>query len=249
MRALVVVLFLLLGGTANAAEKFSGSNVDVRTTLAFKAPDAAVQKLVPEGWEIVVPAAGPFKGANLFMVLIDSVSALDADGKAVAPFRGAVLAFPARKKGTEAVVTMVADGVAERAGAPGAYGVYRPGGGLVERKVTFSAGAKPTAEETWVFTADDGHAIEARIQYERGAATQSKVEAKTYSGAKPEFYRIYKWEQVADLVRSAALGVDRVAKISIKTTGARYAPLFDGSEQLTGMVSLPMYSRSVFLPE
>lgn len=249
MRALVVVLFLLLGGTANAAEKFSGSNVDVRTTLAFRAPDAAVQKLVPEGWEIVVPAAGPFKGANLLLVLIDSVSALDADGKAVAPFRGAALAFPARRKGTDAVVTMVVDGVAERADAPGAYGVYRPGRGVIERKVTFGAGARPTAEEAWVFTTDDGNEIDARLQYERGAATKSKAEAKVYSGAKPEFYRIYRWEHVADVVRSTALGVDRVAKISFKATGARYAPLFDGSEQLIGILSLPMYSRSVFLPE
>lgn len=40
---------LFSAGPISAQEKLSGSNLDVRTVLAFKVSDAAVQKLLPEG--------------------------------------------------------------------------------------------------------------------------------------------------------------------------------------------------------
>ena len=51
MRAFVLGFLLLAAGPTLAAEKYVGSNVDARTILAFKAPDAAVKKFLPEGWE------------------------------------------------------------------------------------------------------------------------------------------------------------------------------------------------------
>ena len=92
MRAFVLTMLLGLVIPAYAGEQLSGSNVDVRTTIAFKVSDAAVQKMVPEGWEISSPLVGPFKGFNLAVVLIDSISALDADGNR--------FAFPRRRTGS-----------------------------------------------------------------------------------------------------------------------------------------------------
>jgi hypothetical protein len=74
------------------------------------------------------------------------------------------------------------------------------------------------------------------------------VEAKIYSAAKPEFYRIYRFEQAADVARSTATGIDRVTKFSIKATGPKLTPLFDGSEQLISVTSIPHYLRSIYLP-
>ena len=51
MRALLLGFTLLAATPALAAEKYVGSNVDVRTVLAFKVADAAVQKFLPEGWQ------------------------------------------------------------------------------------------------------------------------------------------------------------------------------------------------------
>jgi hypothetical protein len=39
--------------------------------LAFKVPDAVVQKLLPAGFESNSPTAGPTKGFNLGMTFID----------------------------------------------------------------------------------------------------------------------------------------------------------------------------------
>ena len=50
MRALFVVgaMFLAQPVFAQSNEKYTGSNVDVRTILSFKASDAAVQKMLPK---------------------------------------------------------------------------------------------------------------------------------------------------------------------------------------------------------
>ena len=57
MRALLLGFLLLAAGPALAAEKYVGSNVDARTILAFKVADAAVQKLLPQGWGTDGPPA------------------------------------------------------------------------------------------------------------------------------------------------------------------------------------------------
>jgi hypothetical protein len=144
---------------------------------------------------------------------------------------------------------MVIFGIAVREAVPGAYGVYVPGEAAIERKVTTGADGKASADETWEFKSEDGNAIKAQIQYQRGATTKSKVESKVYSGAKPEFFRIYRVDQVAEIARSTATGVDRVTKVSFKVSGPKLAALFDGSEQLISVTSIPSYSRTIFLPD
>jgi len=250
MRALFVVgaMFLAQPVFAQSNEKYTGSNVDVRTILSFKASDAAVQKMLPEGWEVNSPAAGPSKGANLGLSLIDQVTVQDAEGKPATTFRGAVFTIPAKKKGTDTAGTMVFTGLMSAGGAPGAYGVYVPAKAKVEREVETEADGKSTAEEKWEFKADDGSSIEVKIEYERGPALRSKVEAKVFSAAKPEFYRIYRFEQASDMARNTAAGVDRVGKISVKGTGEKLAPLFDGAQQLISVTSIPWYSRQIYLP-
>jgi len=61
--------------------------------------------------------------------------------------------------------------------------------------------------------------------------------------------RIYRIEQAADVVRSTATSTDGVQKYAFKATGAKLSPLFNGSEQLVSITSLPFYTRQVFLPE
>ena len=131
MRALFVVGAMLLAQPAFAQsnEKYTGSNVDVRTILSFKASDAAVQKMLPEGWEVNSPAAGPSKGANLGLTLIDQVTVQDAEGKPATTFRGAVFTIPAKKKGTDTAGTMVFTGLMSAGGRAGRLWRLRTGEG------------------------------------------------------------------------------------------------------------------------
>lgn len=69
--------------------------------------------------EVNSPTTGPAKGSNLNVVLIDQTMAQDADGKPLNPLRGAALATPAKKAGTDTAGTMVVSGLFEPHGPDG----------------------------------------------------------------------------------------------------------------------------------
>jgi hypothetical protein len=247
MRALLLGFSLLVAGPALAAEKYVGSNVDVRTILAFKVADAAVQKLLPAGWEPDVATTGPAKDINLRVTFIDRIVNQNADGKALEPVRITTLTIPARKQGSDTRGTMLVRAyVTNPAEVPGPYDVSVHATANMERKVRADTTGTATVEETWEFRTQGGNAIQCLIQYVRGMAPRDKAEATLYSAAKPEFYRIYRSEQSTDLVRSAA--ADRVQKAECKASGPELSPLFDGAERLIGVTSNPWYMRQTFLP-
>jgi len=90
--------------------------------------------------------------------------------------------------------------------------------------------------------------IEVWVEFVRGVPTRAKAEVTNYSAAKPDFYRIYRFEQATDVVRSTITGVDRLTNLRIRAIGPKPSPLFDGSEQLISVTSIPYYSRSIYLP-
>jgi hypothetical protein len=250
MRRLLIAALVLAVSPALAEdkEKLSATDLSVRTSLTFKAPDAAVQKLLPVGFEINSPAAGPTKASNFGVTLIDYIMVQDPEGKPLPPRTTIAMNIPAKKTTTGETVGVVFNGLTEQAGVPGPYGVFGGANITVDRRSHTDAGGKTVIEETWDARADDGSVLEIQLEFVRGVPTRGKVEAKLHSAGKPEFYRIYKFEQAADVARSTATGVDRVTKFSIKATGPRFAPLFNGSEQLVSITSVPSYSRSIFVP-
>ena len=246
---LIAALWLFASLSAHSGERLAGANVDVRTTLAFKASDFAIGKLVPPGWVSSPIAAGPYKGANVTLILVDSQFASDANGTPLPPFHGMVLAVPAKKAGTDLAGNLIVFGIVDEGQFPGPYGVYLGGKASIERTATHSTEAGTTIKENWSLSANDGNKLEIAIQFQRGLATKVKSESRTYSGIHPEFYRIYQLDQTADVVKSSATGVDRVGRLTFRASGPRLAQIFDGTEQLIGVTSIPAYSRTVLLPD
>jgi len=250
MRNLLLAMLTLAAAPAMAEDnlKLSATDISVRTGLTFKVADAVVQKMLPAGWELNSPTAGPTKGFNLGITLIDYVMVQDPEGKPLPPRNTIVLNAPAKKVGTGEAVNMVLGGFVTQAGAPGPYGVFGPANITIDRRTHTGPDGKPMINETWQAKADDGSSLDIQIEFERGTPARGKVEAKIHSAAKPAFYRIYRFEQAADVARSTAAGIDRVSKFSFKATGPTLAPIFDGTEQLVSITSIPSYSRSIYLP-
>jgi len=234
---------------ASAAEKLVSTYGEQRTVLSFKVPDATAQKLLPEGWQASAATAGPSKEANLNVVFVDVLTIQNPDGTPGETYRYAVLTVPAKKKGMDAAVPMVVTGLSTPPNVPGAYGNYALAVATVDRHVHTDPAGKSNIEESWEFKGDGGAAIQLQLQFVRGVAARSKAELVPHSGTKLDFYQIYRIEQAADVVRSAATGTDRAQKYLFKATGGRLSEIFDGSEQLISITSLPFYSRQVFLPE
>jgi len=141
---------------------------------------------------------------------------------------------------------MVVAGMFTGKGAPGAYGVYLPATVNLERRQRVDGDGKTLIEERWSAKGPDGHWIEAELQFTRGPTVRAKSESKAYSGARPDFYRIYRAETVSDLVRGAN-GTD-VSAVSVSVGGQKYAPLLGGPQKIVSVSSVPSFVRAIYLP-
>lgn len=248
--AVLAASFVLaaLPAAAQDKEKLFAADLSARTVLAFKVPDAVVQKLLPAEFELNSPTAGPSKGFNLSITLIDYLMVQDPEGKPLPAPITVTMLIPAKKTASGEAVNVVVGGFTAQAAAPGPYFIQGAAKTTVDRRSRTDADGKTIIDESWVMKADDGSALEIELQFARGVPARGKVEAKLYSAAKPEFYRIYRFEQAADVVRSTSAGIDRTSRFSFNSSGPKLAPVFDGSQQLISITSVPFYSRSIYLP-
>ena len=246
----LMLVMLLSHHVAIAGEKLFGANIDKRTALWFKVPDAAIGKFVPNGWVSDPVAAGPFKGANAAVVLIDSYFASDASEQPIPPFYGFVLALPAKKPGIDIADNLiVVFGITSEDQAPGAYGVYIAGKAAIERTSKLSTDAGMMIRENWQLASKDGNELEVSLQFKRGSTIRGKIDGRTVSGAHPDHYHINHIDHATEVIRSSAAGVDRVEKLAFRATGPRLSQIFDGTEQLLGIGSTPVFSRTIWVPE
>ncbi len=249
MRKLLVALLMFAASPALAEDNLKPSAIDasVRTLLAFKVPDAVVQKYLPPGFESNPVAAGPAKGSNLGITLIDYIMVQDPEGKSMPPRNAVVINMPAKKTATGEAVGLVFNGFTVSAGVPGPYGVFGPADITIDHAFHTDPDGKTVIKESWQAKGADGSALAVALEFIRGTPVRGKVEAKLHSAAKPDFFRVYRFEQGADVVRSSATGVDHVTNFSFKASGPRLAPIFDGNEQLIAITSVPHYSRTIYL--
>src|SRR5262249_41592062 len=84
---LLLVGLIVFGSPAIAQEKQNLSSTDVerRTALFFKAPGDLLEKVLPQGWKLSAPIAGPSKDFNLGVTLISQLVTQAPDGKALPP--------------------------------------------------------------------------------------------------------------------------------------------------------------------
>ena len=254
---MLITQFVIAGVTAVALvvprawaeERIVGTYGEARTTLAFKMPNATAQKLLPEGWLLSPHKDGPAKDANLIVTFMDWLVVQDQDGKPAPTYRNVGLTVPAKQTGTEATVSMVIAGLSSPGGyAPGPYGNFVAATASLAKTSRVDPDGHARAEEAWEFEGESGDSIRLQLQFVRGIADKVSVKSKVHSAVKPEFYRIYRTEQAVDVVRSVPRGTDRIQKYAFKGSGPRLSPLFDGSEQLINVTSLPWVSRRVIVP-
>ena len=235
-RNLAIACGMLLAGTALAQDKLHSTTADNRVVVGFKVSQEIVGKLLPAGWESN-PAAN---GANLGITMVEGISSEDAEGKPTKPFSGVAITLPAKKTGSGDTGAMVAAGIFTANYAPGAYGVFLPGKVTIDRRSHMDAEGRTKVDETWNLVTDDGHSLHITAAYTRGDVKKNKVQSNVHSAAKPEYYRIYRFEQGTEVTKDA--------KFSIKATGPKLAWIFDGKQQVVAVTAVPWYSRAVSLP-
>ena len=248
---LIVACALHISPPARAETQTENVVAEQRTYVFLQVAANAAQAFLPQGWTPNPAAMGPTKDANLVLVWIDRKLALTPDGRPLqsGTNRLLVLLVPARNSQTGEAANMVVSGYSmDPQGAPGAYKAYGAGTVTVDRAEK-SQGPGSTVEETWTARGPDGNTVNLRVAFTRGVPAMSSFDLKIYSAAEPSFYRIYRGEQVADIVRSVNTGVDRVQAIELKVTGSgKLATAVNGSEKIIAVNTMPFYRRLTFLP-
>ena len=231
------------------AESYVGSNVDSRVLVGLKASPDGVQAMMPEGWTSVPFPAGPLKGANLVLILIDRSIDLDAEGKPLDPasMRALVQAGMAKQTDGDAVRLFILDiltTVPER----NPYGVARPADIARTLSISGPANGPRAVSDQWQITPAEGGDVTFSMDFTTGKRSWSPGEAFPFSAATPEFSRIYRYEQMVDLVVSTSLGKPASGTYSLSGTGAGLDGVLNGSEEIIAVMDVPSYVRKVFLP-
>jgi hypothetical protein len=234
------------------AQTFVEQGVEHRFQLDFHVPDAALQKMLPQGWEPAIATAGPAKDANIRMIFIDRVDVLGQDGKPLG--KGATrlvyLAVPVKQTAGSQTGQMIVGGLTEdAAGAPGFFGTYQHATTAKMTRSVSSSGGAVLVDEDWDFAAASGEHMQVHVKYERAAATRGGGEVKFFNPADPMKYQIFKTEQIIDITRNATTNPpDRVKEFSYEAGGGSIAALFDGTEKVLSWDSFPWYNRTVLAP-
>jgi hypothetical protein len=218
--------------------------------LGFKVNDEAIGDMLPEGWVPVTLPQGPVGGSNLIIALIDRHVIVDADGKLAQPSSGPTVAFLAYGKndsveGVRGFVTLVFE-------EPPLVNPYDNSVSAdIDRIAGYSdaGGGERTQSEVWTVKPESGGELSFDLDYQIGGFTWSTGgESRPYSAVNPDFFRIYRYDQLAGLAMNTAMGRALNGTASFSSTDPNLAKLFDGSEDLVAIVSIPTYVREISLP-
>jgi hypothetical protein len=231
------------------AEIFVGSNADNRVTVALRVGQEAVQSWLPTPWQSEPVTAGPFKGANLIVLFIDRLFNQDSAGKPAAggTFRLAALKAPAKHSQTGESASFVLKVYGPHEG-PGPY--KNSFKAMVRREAALNvADLEPgTGSELWEVRDSEGGILKFRMDYQRALPVRTKGEDRPHSNIDPNFFRMYRYDQLLDVVKSIPDSIDRVQNYQLRVTMSELSGLFNGTEKLVGITISPWYGRQTFLP-
>jgi hypothetical protein len=241
--------FVLLPAKQAKAEKLVESSLFFRTYLAFSVDQKAAQEWLPAPWKAVSIPKGPFKGANLYVFFTDWFIVQDGEGK---PDLGgtfscaALVAFGKNPQTKEFAIFVT------RIYAPHDDPGYFKNTvkAMVSREATIKGGTPKSGSgsEIWKVQNSAGGIMEFRMDYQRGVPKRVKKELKARSSVEPDLFFNFQDEYASDLVKSIPAGINRVKYYRFRSTIPELRKMFDGSEQLVGILVNPCRVRQKFRP-
>jgi hypothetical protein len=249
---IIAGLLAMIAPRAQAETQTENIVAEMRTYLYLQIDPGAVQAFLPNGWTSSPVTNGAAKDANFVVLFLDRKLGLTPDGKPLqaGTNRLLVLIVPSKNGKTGEVANMIVGGYsADPLGSPGAYKVYSPGTVSLDRTEHGTGGLDARVDETWVAKGQDGNELDLYTSFVRGVPALSTFDVHNFSAADPAFYRIYRGEQVVDVLRSVNTGVNRVQTVELKASGSgKLAKAINGSEKIIAITALPFYKRLTFLP-
>jgi hypothetical protein len=239
--------------------RYSDGIAGARTMLALEANAAALQRRLPDGWELS-PYAGEdlrgssLRGANMLLPFHEVYAVRSHDGQDAGLPQVSYIAFvsQAREQATGELAHLHWFTYTEDpAAVPGKYG----DGALAEigRSQTFSKARRGETQvrEAFSAVAERGE-VQLLLVYDQGGdllvwASPDRPNLPLRAARDPRIVRWYQEDQVMNVVRSDPLGVNRVSELSLDVNG-ELEDVFDGNERIVAVVIQRPYVRQVYVP-
>src|SRR6266481_4079217 len=123
--ALLAAGAMSVGALPAAADALVENSAEFRFQLDFQVNSAALQKLLPAGWEPAIATQGPAKDCNLRLIFIDRVDVTNPDNTPKTRDQLATIEIPVKQTGTNNVGRMIINAlVSDPKQAPGPFGSY-----------------------------------------------------------------------------------------------------------------------------
>ena len=233
--------------SADTLGSYFGSSNENRTVITFKINDEAAQKLLPTGWTVAPISQGPAKGANLSVTFAERVATFDASGKLVGGEEVTViLSVPAKKDAETAFAVMAA--FSDPQTAPLFFYKTGKSATVTAERTLNVTNLNGMVRESWSVVGEGGERIDLRLGYDRSPPTRMQFDSRNVSAIDGNVRRTYRLDQGLVVLKSLSSDVDRTKLLSFSASGGMLAALFDGSEKMVSAVSLPWYTRQMYLP-
>lgn len=230
------------------AAQFQEWSAETRTSLSFRVNADTVRALLPAGWTVSPHPENPQHTA-LTMTFMNRQIVLDAEGKAVGSgnSRYMVMSVLASNTDTGQRGTMIVNGISPE--GAGSYQVYQQAvEARAERAVFGSNEQYSRVLEVWQMEADSGDQVTLSMGYQQGVLQRQQSSVVIRSGRNTAFTRTYKIDQASDALGLPDAAGTRIEYIHLRIQGPLYSRLFDGTEVLTAITSIPWYHREIFIP-
>lgn len=245
---LVAAVAVLLAAPPRA-ETLDSSNVDSRVLIGFKAAPDAVQALMPAGWTSVPFPGGPLAGTNFLVVLIDRAIALEPDGKPSSPANMRAVALAGLGKQADgAEVRLYLFRIYTTDPDRNPYGVAAAAAIGHDTATGGPANEGRDRSESWTIAPTDGGEMSVALTFASGRRGWVTDESRPHSAANPDFYRIYRYDQLVDLVTSVPAGKPLAGDFAFSSSIPELAAVFDGTQETVAIMDVPVYVRKVWLP-
>ncbi|WP_425049504.1 hypothetical protein [Psychromarinibacter sp. S121] len=247
--AMIALAATVVGSGPMRAETLVGSNVDSRVIVGMKANADGVQTFLPDGWSVVPFPGGPLKGANLLFVMIDSRLEMDPEGKPLTPAsRRAVALIGLGKQVDGDAVRMFVLRLYTTSPDRDPYSNAQRAAIAREYAETGPADGKRDSSDFWRVIPEAGGKIVVRLDYMTGSRNWVSGETLPYSAAVPDFSRIYRYDQLVEVVMSQGMGKPMNGELKLDISVLELAEALDGTEEVVAVMDVPVYVRKVYLP-
>lgn len=248
LRLFVLACATLFAPMLVTAQDYVEWSTETRTSLGFRVNAAAIESLLPDGWSLTPIPDAPGQ-VNISVTFMDRHLVLDAQGEKVrtGTSRYMVMSVQARHESNGQSGTMIVNGISPE--GPGAYEVYQPAVVANAERTSSGQGEQfGVTEETWELVAESGDSATLNLRYQKAMPVRRQSSVVIRSGHRPEFTRTYNIDQASDVLGIPGASGSRIEQLSFTVAGPLFSRIFDGTEVITGVTSIPMYTREIFIP-